>query len=373
MYFSPNVIGEIFQTALSQRLADKRSTLMSSLPIAFVAGFETNGVPSDQLFLDLNRLNTEKLVLRGAVPFETWLRTGAILCFAPDPKHKFEDWADAVREIETGRGAELAVDPDISAAQADLTEEAIIFESDFQPFQFLHQGQVVGESVVQLTVPRQDYRGQDVVSNGIEAKNFGTGWFIGKRHILTCHHVIAVRELGEAEPTHDILESQAEAMTARLDYDGTTLHGETITGFKLIHSNASLDYAVLSAPNGVERPALQLEPERLALPPNRRMPVNIIQHPVGEPKQICTRNNLGHRLYDRTLSYFTDTVGGSSGAPVCNDDWRVLALHRGTQNARQTLNYLGKKTAYINIGVRIDKIREDLQQNHSDIWQAIQG
>jgi endonuclease G len=55
--------------------------------------------------------------------------------------------------------------------------------------------------------------------------------------------------------------------------------------------------------------------------------LTIIQHPNGEPKQVCVREN---RLIKRTndvLWYSTDTLGGSSGSPVFNNDWFVVALH----------------------------------------------
>lgn len=56
-------------------------------------------------------------------------------------------------------------------------------------------------------------------------------------------------------------------------------------------------------------------------------PVTIIQHPEGRPKQIALREN---RLLGRTdafLTYEADTAPGSSGAPVFNNSWQVVALH----------------------------------------------
>ena len=58
--------------------------------------------------------------------------------------------------------------------------------------------------------------------------------------------------------------------------------------------------------------------------------VTIIQHPGGEPKQIALRENFVLALpdaADRYLYYQTDTTPGSSGSPVFNDDWEVVALH----------------------------------------------
>lgn len=58
--------------------------------------------------------------------------------------------------------------------------------------------------------------------------------------------------------------------------------------------------------------------------------VSIIQHPNGEPKQVALRENFVLKLPESTdafLHYQTDTTPGSSGSPVYNDQWEVVALH----------------------------------------------
>ncbi|MGW5849777.1 endonuclease [Streptomyces sp. NPDC055254] len=55
--------------------------------------------------------------------------------------------------------------------------------------------------------------------------------------------------------------------------------------------------------------------------------VNIIQHPNGEPKQLALRENRIVDVLDDFMHYAADTARGSSGSPVCNDQWEVVALH----------------------------------------------
>jgi endonuclease G, mitochondrial len=55
--------------------------------------------------------------------------------------------------------------------------------------------------------------------------------------------------------------------------------------------------------------------------------VNIVQHPNGEPKQIAVRENQVIDLLEKFLHYQADTAQGSSGAPVFNDQWEIVALH----------------------------------------------
>jgi endonuclease G len=55
--------------------------------------------------------------------------------------------------------------------------------------------------------------------------------------------------------------------------------------------------------------------------------LNIIQHPNGEPKQLALRENKLLDVLPQFLHYHTDTAPGSSGSPVFNDQWEVVALH----------------------------------------------
>ena len=55
--------------------------------------------------------------------------------------------------------------------------------------------------------------------------------------------------------------------------------------------------------------------------------VNIIQHPEGDYKQVVLRENQLVTRLDKVLHYLADTNPGSSGSPVFNDQWEVIALH----------------------------------------------
>ena len=72
--------------------------------------------------------------------------------------------------------------------------------------------------------------------------------------------------------------------------------------------------------------------------------VTIIQHPKGDPKQVALRKNEVVKLpeaHDRFLHYQTDTNPGSSGSPVFNDGWEVVALHHsGVPAVDSKGNYL---------------------------------
>ena len=56
--------------------------------------------------------------------------------------------------------------------------------------------------------------------------------------------------------------------------------------------------------------------------------VSIIQHPEGGYKQIALAGNIITRKEPGTVHYVTSTMPGSSGAPVFDDNWKVIALHQ---------------------------------------------
>jgi V8-like Glu-specific endopeptidase len=55
--------------------------------------------------------------------------------------------------------------------------------------------------------------------------------------------------------------------------------------------------------------------------------VFVIQHPRGGPKQIVMANNEVDFVDDTIVHYSTDTLPGSSGSPVFDWQWRLVALH----------------------------------------------
>jgi hypothetical protein len=55
--------------------------------------------------------------------------------------------------------------------------------------------------------------------------------------------------------------------------------------------------------------------------------VNIIQHPAGRPKELALRDNTVTAILADFIHYEADTEPGSSGSPVFNDQWQLVALH----------------------------------------------
>ena len=88
--------------------------------------------------------------------------------------------------------------------------------------------------------------------------------------------------------------------------------------------------------------------------------VNIIQHPSGGPKQIALYHNIVAYADEKRIQYSTDTLPGSSGSPVFDNSWRVVALHH---SGGWITNPGTKKPVFKNEGININLIVKALNEN----------
>ncbi len=86
---------------------------------------------------------------------------------------------------------------------------------------------------------------------------------------------------------------------------------------------------------------------------NKTDRVNIIQHPGGGPKQIALYHNIVTYADEKRVQYLTDTLPGSSGSPVFNSQWHLIAIHH---SGGAILEPETKKAVYRNEGININCI-----------------
>ena len=79
--------------------------------------------------------------------------------------------------------------------------------------------------------------------------------------------------------------------------------------------------------------------------------ITIVQHPEGQKKQVALRDNRVVDVLDDFLHYEADTQPGSSGSPVFNDQWELVALHHASVPAPDHPE-LGK---FVNEGIRVSQ------------------
>lgn len=90
--------------------------------------------------------------------------------------------------------------------------------------------------------------------------------------------------------------------------------------------------------------------------------VNIVQHPGGGHKQVSLLSNVVVYVGEGRLQYLTDTLPGSSGSPVFDRDWNVVAVHHSGGWLTEPGD-AKKRTYYRNEGTLVDRIMEGIAGN----------
>jgi len=215
--------------------------------------------------------------------------------------------------------------------------EKIINTADFVGARFLDAGVAAARAVGRVNI--RDGAGQ--------VSGFGTGSLVSPSLLLTNHHV---------------LPDAATAATSVVEFnyqdgiDGLPL-AAVVHGFdpdRFFVADEERDFALVAvaaspaelAPFGYNR---LIEAEGKAIIGEY---VTIVQHPRGEKKQVALRENKIVDIPDRFLHYAADTEPGSSGSPVFNDQWEVVALHHASVHAPERPDLGG----FVNEGIRVSRI-----------------
>ncbi len=178
--------------------------------------------------------------------------------------------------------------------------EKINLGEDFLPARYLKDGAVRANAVCRIVTPR----------------SLGTGSLIADgRYIMTNNHVLKSESAAASSTAEFGFEAGGNEMRVALKPD------------RFFITDRALDFTIVACDSGsldgVEPIPLLRNPATVT----RNEQVNIIQHPRGRRKEIAIHNNRVNRIKDIVLHYETDTEPGSSGSPVFNNAWDLVALH----------------------------------------------
>jgi hypothetical protein len=148
--------------------------------------------------------------------------------------------------------------------------------------------------------------------------SLGSGFMIAGDLLVTNHHVLADQDDAGGATVHfnyqkTVEGHDADVEEARLDPGAffATSVDDDCTIVKALGSPTTRWGALDLLPASIR------EDDR----------VNIIQHPGGEQKQLSFFHNLVVYVGEGRVQYLTDTLPGSSGSPVFDKDWNLVALH----------------------------------------------
>jgi V8-like Glu-specific endopeptidase len=293
------------------------------------------------------------------------------------------EFGDPGDEVDVGDGPHIELDA------LPAIERIIPSENNLLPVHFLEEGAVAQRAVARVIVP---------------GKWRGTGFMVSQSLLLTNNHVLPSAALANM--------AQIE-FNYQLDYQGNpqTVDTYSLDANDTFYTNAPLDFTLVrvspkcrwvfarngwpvntgmpggelyyeqmyeETPNlagpvvgptpypylrpirvcthaGVKWGWLQLQP---MIQVAKEQHLNVIQHPRSRRKEVALQDNRFTKIFANVLHYTTDTEPGSSGSPVFNNGWDLLALHHAA-GEKQNGQWIS------NEGIRVDKIVADLRNHFS--------
>ncbi len=251
------------------------------------------------------------------------------------------------RFIELGAG-NAAVDLDLAKAPS---YEKVFGETGYQPLRWIQKALTSARSVARIGPDKYDGRGTGFLFDGAWALDE----LRGRPLLLTNAHVCSNDP--DVQGAYPYPDSHDNLTAAFLDAGGAD-HATEYSFKRVLWSSkpSELDATLLELeehPADRKPPTIQTATPVLNEAVDKRL--NILGHPRGLDMRISLQDNEIVSVGDKYVHYRTPTDPGSSGSPVFDQDWRLVALHHAASTARKA-----------NEGVLIDAILEQIKADLSN-------
>jgi len=225
--------------------------------------------------------------------------------------------------------ADPATEPEFDPTVGDqeTLERIVNSEDNFLDIDMLAGAIYSAQAVGRIELPR--------------GRAHGTGFLVGPDLILTNYHVFKSKDVLSTAVIRFDYHANAEGVVTQgrvfefvpdfyvgspdtaLDFALVKVKGEPLAERKMQPEDEGLGYLELLR-RGRHRGYLLISPSLIV----EHERVNIIQHPNGNPqKVVLTQNYVLANMSTTRVHYLADTLPGSSGSPVLNRFWEVIALH----------------------------------------------
>ncbi len=214
-------------------------------------------------------------------------------------------------------------------------EKIIGSQPTFLPISFLEEGVARAKSVARIVCGDSAY---------------GSGFLINKNLLVTNHHVLA----SAAKAENALVEFGYELDSRGLIRAKVAFQLDPERGF----ATSEVDDWTIVRVRGDANQAWGAIPV-VAKAIRKDQFVNIIQHPGGGPKQIALYHNTVIFADNARVQYLTDTMPGSSGSPVFDSSWQLVAIH----HAGGLLTRPGRPSvSFCNEGIAVNALLAGLAQ-----------
>ncbi|HEX4916216.1 MAG TPA: trypsin-like peptidase domain-containing protein, partial [Vicinamibacterales bacterium] len=268
----------------------------------------------------------------------------------PAEPERVEALYEALQHIE---GGQPHGGPQVAAPVAAPTEPPAMHSIDY-----LREGLEASRSVGLIELP--------ATSGAVAAGS--SAWLLTPSLVVVPAHVILTKGTSpQARLEADHGAERAKGAKFTLDFDSDRKHANEHAVESVALLDLYLDLAILRLRSPIhDRLPLRVRAEAVT---DNLTSLTIVHHPRLGPKQI-SRDGRILRTGGSDVIYMLDTAPGSAGAPVFDDQWRVIAIHRAFVNYRSAPDVPSVRAKLGTAAASMLSRLHD-RENHHALWREV--